>query len=208
MVGNKIFILQTGVANTASVVAAFKRIGLTPYVVDDVRRAQFAKQLVVPGVGTFRAAVENLKRAKLFDALVERVNSNQPTLLICLGMQLLCEASAESQGVSGFGIIPNTVERFSDSARVPQFGWNSVEANPNSQYLQPGHAYFANSYCLRQAPTDWNPSTSTHDKQFVAAVERGNVLACQFHPELSGTWGLEVLQRWYLKTSDSNANCN
>ena len=116
---------------------------------------------------------------------------------ICLGMQLFAEASEESPGEAGLGIVPGTAERFrSADIRIPQLGWNEVIPQTGCRLLQPGHAYFANSYRLAQVPAGWHGALTTHGEPFVAAFERGPVLACQFHPELSGAWGRALLTRW------------
>jgi imidazole glycerol phosphate synthase glutamine amidotransferase subunit len=112
-----------------------------------------------------------------------------------VGLQVLCDASEESPGVPGLGLVPGTVRRFPSTVRVPQFGWNRVEAPPGG-FLESGYAYYANSYRLDAAPAGWTAATSDHGGPFVGALRRGDVLACQFHPELSGAWGLAMLGRW------------
>ena len=85
---------------------------------------------------------------------------------------------------------------FPDGGRAPQFGWNKVTAQAGCRLLQDGYAYFANSYRVRAVPDGWHAATADHGGPFVAAMERGAVLACQFHPELSGRYGIELLRRW------------
>ncbi|MCP4246745.1 MAG: imidazole glycerol phosphate synthase subunit HisH, partial [bacterium] len=88
------------------------------------------------------------------------------------------------------------VTRFGAGVRVPQLGWNRVEPTPGCVLSQPGYAYFANSYRLVECPTGWRAAYADHGGRFVAALERGPLLACQFHPELSGSWGIALLGRW------------
>jgi glutamine amidotransferase len=128
--------------------------------------------------------------------LQDRIESGRPTLAICLGMQLLAEASDESTGVQGLGVISGRAERFGADVRTPQFGWNTVQPSESFGFADAGYAYYANSYRIVKAPEGWAPAWSDHGGRFVAALRRGRVLACQFHPELSGTWGLGLLGAW------------
>ena len=93
-------------------------------------------------------------------------------------------------------MIEADVFRFPESVRVPQFGWNHVTANTDCRLIASGHAYFANSYRLAERPSGWAVATADHGGTFVAAMERGALLACQFHPELSGAYGHALLSRW------------
>jgi len=139
-------------------------------------------------------------------ALAERVRQGAPTLAICLGLQLLCEDSEESPGEAGLGVVGGTVSRFPDGLKVPQLGWNRIEPDPACRLLRPAHVYFANSYRLPAAPSGWDAARADYGGPFVAALERGAVLACQFHPELSGPEGLALLRRW-LDSADGGASC-
>lgn len=190
-----ISIVSTGVANVASVLASFRRLGLQPLEVNQPEEIAEAEWLVLPGVGAFAAAMRAITERQLAEPLRERIAAGRPTLAICLGLQLLASSSEESPGVAGLGLWPERIVRLR-SARVPQLGWNQVVAAEGSCYLQTGFAYYANSYCLPTEPEGWTASWTDHDGLLVAAVERGGVLACQFHPELSGAWGERVLQRW------------
>lgn len=114
---------------------------------------------------------------------------------MCVGLQVLFEESEESPGSEGLGVLPGKVGRFPDTVRVPQFGWNRIEPEPGCRYLEPGYAYFANSYRALAAP-GCKVARAEHGDRFVAAVERGPLLACQFHPELSGAFGHRLIARW------------
>ena len=113
-------------------------------------------------------------------------------------MQLLGSSSEESPGVEGLGIIEGQITRFSDGVQVPQLGWNNVVPDPScSDTVYPaGEAYFANSFRLLDPPKGWNFATTDYDGQFVSSIWRGKTLACQFHPELSGDWGQQLLKDW------------
>lgn len=189
-------VIPTGTANIASVLAAFRRFGVDPEVGRDVSVVENADHVVVPGVGCFGAAMSELDRLGIRDALQQRIDEGRPTLAICVGMQLLATNSEESIGVDGLGRIPHSVGRFPDSVRVPQLGWNQVIAGPSCRFLEDGWAYFANSFRITEVPSGWAGAVANHGGQFVAALEHGDVLACQFHPELSGSWGSGILRRW------------
>ena len=193
-------IVPTGSANLASVVAAFRRLGAAPVVARRPTDVVDTRSVVLPGVGAFGAAMGTLERSGMREALATRVGEGRPTLAICVGMQLLTGSSEESRGVRGLGCVPGQVRRFSDEVRVPQLGWNRVEASPECRFVVDGWAYFANSYRLGSVPEGWAGAMTDHGGPFVSALERGDVLACQFHPELSGAWGSGVLGRW-LQTS-------
>jgi imidazole glycerol phosphate synthase glutamine amidotransferase subunit len=189
-------IIDLGIANRASVANAFERLGVEYVFTCDADQVRTARRLVLPGVGAFGAGMDRLRRRSLVSAVRAAVEQGTPTLGICLGFQLLCEASDESPGVEGIGIIPGRCTRLPAEVRVPHLGWNAVQAPDGPSLVTSGMAAFANSFALRDAPPDWAVSRSEHGTPFIAAAERGNVLACQFHPELSGAWGITLLDRW------------
>lgn len=200
--------VDTGVANLASVRAAFERLGRDMVAAQacDVRDAEL---LVVPGVGHFAAAAGRLDAANLRAPLQERVAAGRPTLGICLGMQLFCDGSDEAPSVPGIGALTGRLQRFPAGVRCPQMGWNTVRAAGGNGVVRTGQAYFANSYALPATERDgWRLSTCSHGIEFVAAAERGPVLLCQFHPELSGAFGADLLQRWLRRAARAEgASC-
>jgi imidazole glycerol phosphate synthase glutamine amidotransferase subunit len=189
-------VIRTGAANLASVVAAFERAGCSVSVTEDPRAAAESDRVVLPGVGAFGSVARRLAERGLAEPLAERVRSGRPTLAICLGLQLLASGSDEDPGVPGLGIVPLSATRFPAGLRVPQLGWNAVAAGDGARLLEDGTAYFANSYKLDHIPDGWSGALTDHGGSFVAALERGPVLACQFHPELSGGWGQALIERW------------
>jgi imidazole glycerol phosphate synthase glutamine amidotransferase subunit len=193
---SEVVVVATGVANVASVKAALERAGARPRMTAEPSDVELAELVVLPGVGAFGAAMDALRGAGLVGALAARARQGRPLLAICLGMQLLAESSEESAGVRGLGVLPGTIRRFPESVRVPQLGWNQVRPADDSRLLSPGWACFANSYRLTDLPAGWTGATAEHGGRFLAAVERGAVLGCQFHPELSGEWGLALVSRW------------
>jgi len=198
----EVFVVKTGTANLASVCAALRRLKAEPRLTDRPVEVDKAKWLVLPGVGGFAAAAKNLACHGLDAVLARRILQGRPTLTICLGMQLLGLGSDESPGIHGLGVIPTHVGRFPGNLRVPHMGWNRVEVEEGADLLRSGYAYFANSYRLTSVPATWQPAYTMHGERFVAAAERGKVLACQFHPELSGDWGLQLIARWLGRHSE------
>lgn len=192
-------IVATGVANTASVAAAFRRAGATVTITDVPESVVRADRVVLPGVGAFGAAMTRLQGTGLAEALAERFRVDRPLFAICLGLQLLALESAESPGIAGLGLLGARVVPFGPGVRVPQLGWNRVEPAAGMRGVAPGHAFFANSYVLDRVPADALGATSDHGGSFVAAVGRGAFLGCQFHPELSGRWGAELIARWVAR---------
>ncbi|MFC1529688.1 imidazole glycerol phosphate synthase subunit HisH [Gemmatimonadota bacterium] len=197
----EVIVVRTGTANLASIEAGLLRVGARPRLSNDPDEVASADRVVLPGVGAFAAAVGELSDHDLVGVLRDRIEALRPTLAICLGMQLLGEGSEESPGIPGIGAIPAVASRFTEQVKVPQLGWNRVEPESECRYLVPGFAYFANSYRLTGSPDGWSAATTDYDGKFVSALERGPVMACQFHPELSGTWGLNLLRRWLEDTS-------
>lgn len=188
-------IVQTGVANTASVAVAFERCGATVSRTETAEDVERAAYLVLPGVGSFGAGMEALHEAGLVDSLRARIEAGRPTLAICLGMQLLCVSSAESLGVEGLGVVDARVEALCQPSK-PCFGWNRVVPDTSCDVIDDGYAYYANSFGMRARPHGWACAMSELEAPFVGAMQRGAVMACQFHPELSGPWGLLLLKRW------------
>jgi glutamine amidotransferase len=191
-----VVMIRTGTANLASVAAAFERAGQPVRISTDPADAESAARVVLPGVGAFGPVAGRLDELRLREVLVERIAAGRPTLAICLGLQLLAEASEEDPGVSGLGVVPATVTAIAQGLRVPHLGWNRVVAGEGCSLLENGDAYFANSFKLDDIPAGWAGATTDHGGPFVAALERGAVLACQFHPELSGAWGQALIERW------------
>lgn len=196
----EVLIIQTGTANTASVMAGLTRAGADAVLSNDPGLVERAERVVLPGVGAMAAALRRLEQDGLVEAIRNRIASGRPTLAICLGLQLLCNRSEESPDTEGLGVIPTLVRRFPDSVSVPQMGWNRIEPDQECRYLQPGFAYFANSFRVVEAPAAWSAAWSAawadHGGRFLAAAEQGDIVACQFHPELSGAWGQDLLARW------------
>jgi imidazole glycerol phosphate synthase glutamine amidotransferase subunit len=198
-----VVIVRTGAANLASVVAAFERLDRSVQVTDNAFAVRNAQRVVLPGVGAFAPVARRLRENGLGEAVLYRVEEDLPTLAVCLGLHLLAAGSEEGEDAEGLGVLAVRASRYPDSVVVPQLGWNSIDADDGCRLLRDGAAYFANSYRLTSRPPGWHVAWSDHGGPFVAAVERGKVLGCQFRPELSGPWGQSLIDRWLASVGDS-----
>lgn len=191
----EVVIVPTGTANLASVQAAFRRLGARTLVSDDPARIESATHVMLPGVGSFGAALRRIRASGADRALLRRIEADRPTICICVGHQLLFRESEESPGIPGLGVVDAAITRFPPGVRTPQFGWNEVEAAEDCLLLESGWFYFANSYRATEAP-GFRTASADHGGPFVAAMERGRLIGCQFHPELSGHDGTALLARF------------
>ncbi|MEZ6095191.1 MAG: imidazole glycerol phosphate synthase subunit HisH [Pirellulaceae bacterium] len=194
-----IHIIDTGVANISSMQHAWIRLGFEPMLTTSAADVEKAKRVVLPGVGSFAAGMSCLRNLGMVDAVAERVEKNRPLFCVCLGLQLLCKSSEESPGTTGVGVVPVDVKRFPTEVSVPKLGWNRIQPQltfEEQMQFSGGYAYFANSYRVEAIPSDWSTAISNYGGEFVAAYWKGNVLACQFHPELSSRYGQTWLQTW------------
>jgi imidazole glycerol phosphate synthase glutamine amidotransferase subunit len=205
MAAANVVVVSTGSANLASVFAGLRRLDAPAKLCESADEIASAAHVILPGVGAFGSAMEKLAAAGFVEPLRERITAGRATLCVCLGMHLLAQASEESPGFTGLGVIDATVARFPDHVRVPQFGWNYLEAQSGCDLLESGYAYFANSFRYTAVPDGWSGALAQHGGPFAAALERGAVLTCQFHPELSGPWGQALLKRWLTKAPTKEA---
>ena len=187
-------VLPTGIANLASVLAAFARLGAGARIATEPAMVHDAERLVLPGVGTFGATMAGLREAGLAAAIPERARGGTPVLAMCVGLQVLFEASDESPG-EGLAVLSGRVGRFPETVRVPQFGWNRIEPESGCRYLEPGYAYFANSFRVLAAP-GCKVATRRARRDLRRGAGAWPLLACQFHPELSGAFGHRLIARW------------
>ena len=160
-----------------------------------------ADKLILPGVGAFGDAAEKLRASGLVDTLLDEVSNGKPILGICLGMQLLFEKSYEYGEHAGLGLLAGQVVgmegRLPKTLKIPHIGWNALifkQENPLFRYIKNGeHVYFVHSYYARNCEESLL-ATAEYGAELTAAVALGNVYGCQFHPEKSGTVGLNILR--------------
>lgn len=185
-------IVDYGVGNLHSLGRAFVACGVEPRIVTDAADLADASRIVLPGVGAFGAAASQLERFR--PALDAARRRGVPILGICLGMQLLFEASEESPGARGLGWLQGTVQALRHAV-VPAMGWNNVEGTKPGAFSQRGeHYYFVHSFVAPDG--DATVATASHGVAYPAEVAAGSLRGVQFHPEKSGEAGLRLLARW------------
>lgn len=197
-----IAILDYDAGNIKSVEKAFHRIGEETILTRDFREISNADKVVLPGVGSFGDAMGHLKHYELDKAIAEVIHKEKPFLGICLGLQLLFEGSEESAGVEGLGILPGVIKRIPDAPglKIPHIGWNSLDFPGEGRLFQGidegAYVYFVHSYYLQAKDEAVVKATTEYGVTIHASVEKGNVFACQFHPEKSSEVGRRILQNF------------
>lgn len=192
-------IVDYGVGNLKSVVNAMGYLGFQTEVTGEMKVLERADAIILPGVGAFPNAAEKLRGLDL-DKALRAQSAKKPILGICLGMQLLFDSSDEVRLSRGLGLISGRVERIRTDRKLPHIGWNSLTFQ-NSSPIFKGldnsvYVYFVHSFCgVADRETDVTAYTD-YGTSVVAAVGRGNVYGCQFHPEKSGEVGLHILKNF------------
>ncbi len=196
----KISVVDYGTGNIASVRNALGFLGIESLAVRSPAGILKAEKIILPGVGSFGAAMEKLRENRLDSAIREAVRNGKPLLGICLGYQILFEKSEESPKAKGLGLLEGKVVRFSSGKRIPQIGWNSISVNGNSRLLEgmdSEYVYFVHSFFpIPEEKSIVSAETDYCGENFASAVESGNIFGVQFHPEKSSKTGLEILRRF------------
>ncbi|MCQ4813811.1 imidazole glycerol phosphate synthase subunit HisH [Cloacibacillus evryensis] len=197
-----IAVIDYGAGNLKSVKNALDQLGAANMRASTSKEILLADAVILPGVGEFGTAMAELERRGIKEAVIEAAGSGRPLLGICLGMQLLFEAGEESPGAKGLGILPGRVPRFPAEMglKIPHMGWNSVMPIKESRLLdglpKGSYMYFVHSFYVKAAERADVSAISEYGLIFDAAVERGNIFGCQFHPEKSGAAGLAILKNF------------
>ena len=197
-----IAIIDYDAGNLNSVQKAFQFLGEEAVITRDPEVIRSASHVVLPGVGAFADAMDNLQHYDLVEVVREAAFSRKPFLGICLGLQLLFESSDESPGVKGLSVLPGKILRIPDAEglKIPHMGWNSLKVKPGAKLFvglsgEP-YVYFVHSYYLAAENESDVAATTEYSTLIHASVEHENIFACQFHPEKSGEVGLEILRRF------------
>lgn len=195
-------IIDYDAGNIKSVEKALQSLGETVEITDEAEKILAADRVILPGVGAFGDAMENLNRRNLVPVIKEVVKKKIPFLGICLGLQLLFERSDEAPGVEGLGILPGEILRIpaSGGLKIPHMGWNSLHIQNSGRLFKDipenTYVYFVHSYYLQAEEKEIVKATTQYSTCIHASVEKGNVFACQFHPEKSSRWGLKILENF------------
>jgi imidazole glycerol-phosphate synthase subunit HisH len=210
-----IAIIDYGMGNLRSVQKAFEHLGFPVKVTRAPSDILSAKGVVLPGVGAFRQAMDNLAGLSLIDPVKQSIASGKPFLGICLGLQLLFQESDEFGATSGLGVIPGRVIKFAGEAfesrreaagenraglKIPHMGWNRLQiVTPNPLLLgipEGAMMYFVHSFYGQPEDVSWTATTTDYGLEFTSSVARNNVFAFQCHPEKSGDVGLKILDNF------------
>ena len=197
-----IAVIDYDAGNLKSVEKALIFLGETPVITRDREELLAADKVILPGVGAFGDAMDRLHHYGLVDVIKEIVKKGIPFLGICLGLQLMFESSEESPGVEGLGLLPGKILKIPETPgmKVPHMGWNSLKIDPNSRLFKGipdgSYVYFVHSYYLKAGSEDIVAATTEYGTHIHAAVEKGNLYACQFHPEKSSQTGLKILENF------------
>jgi len=205
-----IVIVDYGMGNLRSVHKALERVGFPAVVTQDPSLIGRADGMVLPGVGAFKKAMENLEHLHLVDPILEFIQSGKPFLGICLGLQLLFSESEEFSLCRGLDVLRGKVIRFPfslpgaprgrESLKVPHMGWNSVRIrnrSPALEGIEEGtHFYFVHSYFPVPQDPEIIATATDYGGEFASSVGKGNLFACQFHPEKSQSAGLKILRNF------------
>lgn len=199
-----IAVIDYGAGNIKSVENAVRFLGEESVLTSEPETILGADKVILPGVGAFGDAMERLRSQGLDKVIHQAADSGRPFLGICLGLQLLFERSEESPGVEGLGILPGEILRIPDQGglKVPQIGWNDLAyPDPKDGRLfknvpEHSYVYFVHSYYLKASDPSIVKATTQYGVTIHASVEKGNVFACQFHPEKSERIGMQILRNF------------
>ena len=197
-----IAILDYDAGNIKSVEKAVNFLGEKAVITRDRDVILASDKVILPGVGSFGDAMNKIREYKLDQVIYDVVDKKTPFLGICLGLQLLYKTSEESPGATGLGILDGEILRIPDAPdmKVPQIGWNSLDITPGAKLFAGiegnPYVYFVHSYYLKSRDEADVAAKTNYVVDIHASVERGNVFACQFHPEKSSTVGLKILDNF------------
>ena len=195
-----ITLLDYGAGNVRSVINAIERLGETVKLVNSGVDIDRADRLIFPGVGNFGALMHTLRQKQLREPLIRYLHSGKPFFGICVALQALFESSEEAPDEPGLGILSGRVQRFTTDLAIPHIGWNGLEIHQASPLFQgligDEKFYFVHSYHVAPKTEDDILTTTDYGYRFVSAIQKGAMVATQFHPEKSGRAGLQVLENF------------
>ena len=197
-----ISIIDYDAGNIKSVEKALQHLGQEAVITADPDLILSSDHVILPGVGAFGDAMARLRSSGLDRVIGHVAEKKIPFLGICLGLQLLFESSEESPGVTGLGLLEGRILRIppKEGLKIPHMGWNSITCSKDARLFKglPEHpyVYFVHSYYLSASRREDVTATTEYSTLIHASVEHGNIFACQFHPEKSGSVGLQILRNF------------
>jgi len=195
-----LILIDYGMGNLRSVSKALEKVGFSVKVSSDPEEVKKAEVLVLPGVGAFRDAMENLRKLGLLKEILRHIERGKPYMGICLGLQLLFERSYEFGETEGFGVLEGEVVLLPPKVKVPHIGWNQLWGQKPSDLLNGikdgEYFYFVHSYHVVPKRQDIILTTTDYGVDFVSSIEYENIFAVQFHPEKSQKAGLRLLENF------------
>ena len=197
-----IAIIDYDAGNLKSVEKALQFLGQECVITRAFHEIKKADKVILPGVGSFGDAMSQLKKFELDKVIHEVAAEQKPFLGICLGLQLLFEGSEESEGVEGLHLLDGEILRIpeQEGLKIPNIGWNSLDLQNNGRLFEnlegSPFVYFVHSYYLKAREESIVKATIEYSTHIHASVEKDNIFACQFHPEKSGTVGLQILSNF------------
>lgn len=194
-------VLDYGMGNLHSVTNALDFLGCENLIVEDELDFKRISRLIIPGVGSFAAAMDNLKKKGYIEPILDFAASNKPILGICLGMQLLATKGTEPHEMKGLGLLPGSVERFNKlDLQVPHMGWNGIQLKHRhpifNEVKLSADFYFVHSFHYVLDESDVIIATTEYGYEFPSVVGNKNVIGIQFHPEKSQKQGLRILENF------------
>ncbi|MGI6030544.1 MAG: imidazole glycerol phosphate synthase subunit HisH [Eubacteriales bacterium] len=195
-----IAIIDYGAGNLFNAQKAMEALGYDAVVTGDPQTIRDASKLILPGVGAFPSAMEQLNQSGLAQLLREQVQGGKSLLGICLGMQLLFDRSEEVTPTPGLGLIQGCVKRLTKAPKIPHMGWNDLhfpQSHPVFSGIDEGaYVYFVHSFCAQEVRPEDLIATTEYGETITAAVARDNVIGMQYHPEKSSAVGLRMLRNF------------
>ena len=195
-----IAIVNYGMGNLRSVQKAFETVGYEAIVTYEKEQIKSANAIVIPGVGAFYDAMNNLKNLGLDDVIAEEIKTGKPFLGICLGMQVLFSYGYEVEKSEGLNIISGDIVKIPEGNKIPHMGWNSLDIKRESSILKGvesgDYFYFVHSYYARPQRPEVVVATTEYGIEVPAVVQKDNIIGIQFHPEKSSNTGLKILKNF------------
>jgi len=192
-----IAVVDYGIGNLRSAEKALQHLGADARLTSDAHEIASAGAVVLPGVGNFGACMRALRESGLENVTLDAATDGRSFLGICVGMQMLFDGSDESPDATGLGVVAGRITRLPDTVRLPQMGWNTLEARPGARLLaglpDPAWCYFVHTYAPEPSDESVVAAWCDYGRRFAAAIETGPLWATQFHPEKSGAIGLALL---------------